>query len=125
MAAGNLDILVEQGATFSMRLVLSDSVGSGIDLTGWTFRGQIRSKYDSGTILASFTATIDPDQVTNPGAVDFEMADTVTEAITVLPATNYNKKNTPYAYDIEGEDPDGNVYRIVQGVANISPEVTR
>lgn len=124
MAAGSLDILVEQGATFAMRLVLSDSVGSPLDLTGWTFRGQIRSTYDAGTILASFSFVV-PNQITDPGAVDCSMADSVTETIPVTASTNYKKKDTFYPYDIEGEDTSGNVYRVVQGTATVSPEVTR
>lgn len=125
MAAGKLNINVEQGATFNMRLILRDDAGTLIDLTGWSFRGQLRATYDASTIAASFTATIPTQSGGDLGAVDLAISAANTALIPVGPAQNATRQPTQYAYDVEGVDTVSKVYRIVEGVASVSPEATR
>jgi hypothetical protein len=116
MSAAKKDIYIEQGASFSYKLTVSSS-SVPVDVTSWTFSGQVRRTYDASAILASFTFTI-LDQVTNTGEVLVELTDTVTSGI---PA---EKDITNYVYDIEAAV-SGKKYRLYQGKAVLSAEVTR
>lgn len=121
MAAGSLDITVEQGATYSLSLTFLDSDSAPVNVSTWEFRGQIRSAYDDSDIIAAFTFTAG----SASNIVVVSLTDTVTSAIPVDASSGPKKKNKKYAYDIEAEKPDGSVVRVVQGVASVSPEVTK
>lgn len=117
MSASKKEIYVEQGASFSYKMtVKSGNVAVDIS-TGWTFAGQIRRTFDATAILASFTFTI-LDQVSNTGEVLVEISDTITAGI---PAES---EITNYVYDIEATF-SGKKYRLWQGKATFSAEVTR
>lgn len=120
MAAANLDFLIEQGATFKRTITLKDSDGVALNITGWTFSGQIRKKYDSPNALATFTCT-------NIGSGQFtiELSHTATSAIPVTPASDGARSMTSYSYDIEALKNDSTKDRILQGKVNVSPEVTK
>jgi len=52
MAAGTLNIVIEQGATFQKKLTWADDIdfpasGNPIDITGYTARMQLREEKDS------------------------------------------------------------------------------
>lgn len=118
------DLLIEQGATFERTLTIKDSEGVAIDITGWTFRGQIRKTYSDTTVIESFNFTI-KDQITDKGKVLMYLTDSETEAIPVLPATGLSFTPTRYVYSVEAENDDNFVYRLLQGICIVSPEVTR
>lgn len=124
MSAGKLDLYVEQGTTFKREIVLS--VGSvtplPIDITDWIFSGQIRKNYSDATILATFAFTI-TDAI--EGQFLMELTNVETSAIPVTKAASAARKNTQYIYDVEATKPDGSVIRVLEGAANVSPEVTR
>lgn len=119
MPAGNLDIYIEQGTTFSQKLTIRNpgNPPTPIDLTAYTFEGQIRKRFNSSDILASFTITL-ADQVTNPGELTLSLTDTQTSDI---PA---DSKISNYAYDVEAAF-GGVKTRIISGVIFLSSEVTR
>jgi hypothetical protein len=121
MPAAKHRIVIEQGATFSMELTLKDADGAVIDLTGCAGRGQLRATPTATAKLADFDVTF-PTPAT--GQVLVEMAANVTKDISVE-ATNADREPTLCAYDIEIVYPSGRVDRIMEGVAAISPEVTR
>lgn len=123
MAAAELDIYIEQGSRFFRTYKFSIG-GVAVDLTGFTFRGQIRSTQNSATIIASFVFTI-LNQGTNPGEVTCSLSDTVTAAIAVPTSTTACRKSAKYIYDMEYVDTLGDVKRFFQGIAEVSPEVTR
>ena len=119
MAAAKLDLLIEQGSTFSYELTINNP-GTPlvpIDLTAWTFTGQVRKTFDAATVVATFTF-VKADQTTDPGKVVMSLTAVQTSAIPAL------KKLTDYVYDIEA------VYstttkRLLEGKATLSAEVTR
>lgn len=123
MAAAVYDISIEQGATFNLTATLKNSSNVVLDLTGWSFTGQIRSNYSSETVLATFDCTLN--SPATDGVVNITISDVDTAAIPVLDATSYNRKITRYVYDIEATKPDGTVVRLFQGEVDVSPEVTR
>jgi len=117
MAAGKLNLIIEQGTTYTKTLTFKDGAGVPLDITGWTFDGQIRRTYNSSDILASFTFVI-LNQVTNTGEVELSLTDTETMAI---PA-DYKVSN--YVYDIE-TTVGSVVTRVVEGNVSFSAEVTK
>jgi len=124
MAAANLDILIEQGATFSRTLTIEDSNGAPIDLTGWTFVGKIRALQEDSSAIGTFSFTI-LNQVTNKGQVTWSMSATNTLALPAVVTKSYQRVNYYSLYDINATHADGSVERILQGTCQISPEVSR
>ena len=114
MAAGKYDFKIEQGATFSRQVTWTDSTGTAINLTGYTVSGKVRKKYTDNTPLATFTCTI-----TNAAGGIFTFALTATQTAALV-STGVQEG----IYDIEASI-SGTVYRILEGVVTISPEVTR
>lgn len=125
MAAAKKDILIEQGATFKrvLRFKVKGS-NSYEDLTGEEFRGQVRSTATDNAIVATFTCTI-LDQVTNTGSVSIELTPIQTADIPVDENENYIKRSSKYVYDIERVFANGSIDRVLEGVATVTPQVTR
>ena len=111
------NVTIRQGATWIFAFRVRDD-GAVQDLAGWQARMQVRETHASATTLLSLTSspaagiTIDA----SLGKVTIEASATATAA---LPA--------PLAavYDIEIVSPAGKVDRVLEGVARITPEVTR
>lgn len=124
MAAGSYDILIEQGTTFSLVMTIKDSTGSVVDLTGYTFRGKVKKSLSDVAAVATFTCTkgSQSDPATK-GKVTITLTPAQTSAIPLTVSGVYHTL-TPMVYDIESETTGGEVTRWLQGVANISPEVT-
>ncbi len=117
MAAGKLDLYIEQGTTFKTKLTFKDANEVLIDISSWSFAGQIRRTYDATSILASFAFAIQ-NQITNTGEVIVSLTNTQTSGIPAEAAI------TNYAYDIEATI-SGEVRRMVEGKVKFSAEVTR
>lgn len=106
------DINIQQGATFAKTLTITDDADVAVDISTDTFRGQVRKKHTSTDIEATFTMTITDG--TN-GVVAWSLTDTQTAAM----------GNGRFVYDLEWVKADGNVVRLLEGVADTTPEVTR
>lgn len=121
MSAANFPINVKQGSTWAMSMTFTDSNGNPIDVSGWTFAGQIRAEYDSATILASMTFA--------GGSSSNIMVATISAAtsasIPVNASTDYHLTPTKYAYDIKATKQDLSEDPILQGTAIITPGVTK
>lgn len=123
MAAGKLDLTIEQGSTFSIRLTLKYANNVPIDLTGAVMVGQIREFPGSLALLATFTCTIVSPG--NSGIALIEMTDAVTASIPVTVEQYPARRSQVYCYDIQAQFLDGTVKRILEGAVNFSPEVTK
>ena len=114
MTAGIYDIVIEQGATFTLNATWKDSAGAPVNLTGYSARMQVRPSYESEEILASL---VSPTNIVLGGALGTIVA--------TIPATDTQKLNIQEGvYDLELEI-GGVVTRLLQGKATISWEVTR
>ena len=116
MSAGELDLLIEQGATFQKKLIWQDADGNPIDITNYTGRMQVRESKDATVILVELTTV--NGRITIGGAngeIDLEIDATTTAALTFSSAV----------YDLELEDTGGIVTRLVEGKVKLSFEVTR
>jgi hypothetical protein len=118
------EINIKQGATFRLMLTITDSNSQPIDLTSHVFRGQIRRLPQDTATEAVFSFVI-ADQVTNTGEVMAEISAADTAAINCVDSTRPERRITTFCYDIESDDGSGIVNRWLEGVANISPEVTK
>lgn len=107
MAAGQLDITIEQGATYAQTYTVTDD---GFTWDGWTARSQIRSApADQGSVLLDLTPYL-----TVTGA-DIQL---------VVPADVTQTLTRNGVWDLEMVNGD-TVARILQGRVAVSLEVTR
>jgi len=106
------DIQIDQGSTFSKTLTLKDDSNAVINITNDTFRGQVRKHASSSDIQATFTFTI----TDGPnGAVTWSLTDTQTSAMS----------SGKLLYDVEWVQSSGTVTRILDGIADVTQEITR
>ena len=114
MPPGKTDLSIYQGDDYLLHASFTAG-GVPLDLTGHSFRAQIRpttADDDAGAAaLAEFEVT-----VTDPagGELDLELAHTVT--------TDLSGKAH---WDLEGTDPAGKVTTYLAGVVVVTDEVTR
>lgn len=106
---------IEKGATFRKTFVWRDSDGELVDLTGFTARMQIRRSVTSSTAEVSLTSSSGIVLGTTNGQAQVTISATVTAAL----------EFTSGVYDLEFEDADGFVTRLVEGSVQVKPEVTR
>ena len=112
MAAGNYDIVIDQGSDFSIELVVAQN-GSPVNLSSHTASAQLRPTPTSSTLTATFTCT-----VTN--ATEGKLTMSLGYALT------RNIASGKYYYDLELFNSSANsITRLIQGVARVTAEVTR
>jgi glycine cleavage system H lipoate-binding protein len=109
--AAKVNITIDQGSTFSTYLVLTDSSGTVLDLTGYSVYSQIRKWYTSST------ATVFDIAIAN--------ATTGTILLSLTANTTANLAAGKYVYDVESHDTANQVARIIEGSITVTPEVTR
>lgn len=114
MAAGNLAILIEQGATFKKLLNYTNIDGTPIDLTDVDeVRAQMRLGNASSSTMIAFTCSVQGDP-TN-GQILWTMPASTTSTATA----------GAWVYDLEVAFNSGEVRRLLQGNVTVSAEVTR
>jgi ribosomal protein L1 len=112
MAAGTYDIVVDQGSDFSIEIAISQN-DSAVALATHAARAQLRPSPTSGTKTADFTCAITN---VSEGKLTMSLSNSQTAAIAA----------GKYYYDIELVNTSTSVVtRLLQGVARVTPEVTR
>jgi hypothetical protein len=112
MPAAYTNLYLEKGATYSTTITLDDVYGDSYNLIGYTANSQFRKSYYSSNATAVFTTTID----TSNGAIGLSLTAAVTANI--APGR--------YVYDtIIRKTSTGEVTRILEGIVDVSPSVTR
>ena len=112
MAAGLLNILIEQGTTFERTLTVESVPGTPLNLTGYTFAGRMKRNFTDANAAATFSFTI-----TNAAAGEVKWALTAeqTDALTAQ----------VHRYDIQMTAPStGAVTRLLEGEAWVSASAT-
>ena len=112
MAAAYQEIFLEQGTTFTTNITLDDVDGVPFDLTDVTAKSQIRKSYYSANTTAEFTVTI-----TTPtsGVI----------LLTLGAPTTANIAAGRYVYDVAIKDTANTVTRVLEGIVNVIPQVTK
>lgn len=126
MAAGNYDILIEQGSTFSITLTLKDESYNSLSLVDMTFRGHVKNSFSDVSPVLQFSFTVaDQTVLETIGQVEVYLTATQTAALSA-PASGIVRTLTSRVYDIESlNNTSGVVVRWLQGIVSISPEVTK
>lgn len=116
MPAGNLDLLIEQGATFVKDLVWKAGTPSvGVDLTGCTGLLQVRARRSDEDVILELST--ENDRITfGPalGAIHLEVTDEDTALLT-----------KGGVYDLLITDSSGATIRLLEGALRVSPGATR
>lgn len=110
--AAKANIVIDQGADFSTTVTVTDDAGAAVDLTGYTASGQIRKHYTSNTAY-DFTTSFGTPRST--GTITIALSRAVTATI----------EAGRYVYDVEITSAANTRSRLVEGIATITPEVTR
>lgn len=110
--AVKVNLSIDQGSTFATTFNLTnEETGEILDLSTYSAAGQIRKHYSSSNAV-SFVCTVN----TSTGILTASLTANTTKAMTA----------GRYVYDIElTESVSGAVSRVVEGIATITPEVTR
>lgn len=115
--AAYLDIPIEQGATWTLDISVTDDNGDAIDLTGYTARMSIRRDADDSTALIELTTANGRISIAAlTGIVTLVLTAAETAAITTW---------TRGVYDLELVSAIGTVTRLIQGAVTVLAEVTR
>ena len=116
MPAGSYSFYAEQGATLERVITYTDSAEAIINLTGYTARLQVRATYDSSSTILSLTSAAGITLGGAAGTIAITASATTTAALTA-----------PFSgvYDLELVSGGGEVTRLLEGTATVSPEVSR
>ena len=114
--AGEYDLEILQGETYSKQFIWKDSAGANGNLTGYTARMQVRQSKASDTVLLELTTANGRIALGgSAGTIDLSLNATTTAAITW-------KRGV---YDLELVASNGVVKRLLEGEVTVSKEVTR
>jgi len=110
--ASYANLFVDQGSDFSTNLIVEDSNRDPLDLTNLTLTGQVRRTHQSETAFDFILEKAD-----STGGEILIQLDNVTTA---------SMRRGRYVYDIFGSDDiTGNDFKIIEGILEIVPRVTR
>lgn len=112
MPAGYSELFMEQGADFNTSITLDDVSGEAFNLVSYTASSQMRKSYFSSNAAATFTVSTGDDP--SLGIVTLS-----------LPAANTaNIAYGRYVYDVYITNNQNRV-RVLEGIINVSPQVTK
>jgi hypothetical protein len=115
MSAGIFHLKIEQGADFEESFQFLDDAEEPLDFTDCTARMQIRETLSDAESLLSLTTE-------NGRLIVDEPSGTITMQLT---ATTTASLASGGVYDLEAVFPDGEVQRLLKGLAALDKEVTR
>lgn len=107
--ATKANLVIDQGATFSADLSLTDDNGDVMNLNGYTANSQMRKWYTSSN-STSFVTAINV------------ATGTITLSLTANQTANLVAGR--YVYDVEVTE-SGVVSRVVEGIVTVTPNATR
>jgi len=113
--SNKLDLEVKQGETFFRLLNIKDEFGAPIDLTGFTFFGQIRTS-PLAALFLDFSFNV-LDQVNKKGMVEMTIPSNASVKKKISVKSNL-------VYDVE-MNTGSEVRRILQGAIIFDPEITK
>ena len=105
------NIFIDQGATFTTTVTVTDSSGSAVSLSGYSVAAQIRKTFLSASATA-FTASISN---ASSGEITISLTPTQTAAL----------EAGRFVYDVVITASGGTKTRVVEGQVTVNPSVTR
>ncbi|QDP56493.1 MAG: putative L-shaped tail fiber protein [Prokaryotic dsDNA virus sp.] len=119
MAAGVYNFELEQGADHIFRITYTDGVGTPIDITGYTAVGTIKLKLSDSSVWATMNVVVE-----NGPAGIFFISIPASETTGKMLKSSKHDDYVEAVYDIKITDTSGNQHRLLNGIVNISPEVS-
>lgn len=113
MPAAKLNITIEQGATFSKRLVWRDKNKRPINMNGYTAKMQIRTSVTSAEVLFELSTANERITLMAGGVIQLDIAASDTDSI------------KGGVYDLKLYAPTGQEIRLIEGKVTVSPGVTK
>lgn len=113
MPAGYSELFLEQGASFNTSIVLDDVAGESFNLVGYTASSQMRKSYYSSNAAATFTVSTGNDP---------------SQGIITMSLTSANTANIypgRYVYDVYVTGSTNERVRVLEGIVNVTPQVTK
>ena len=107
--ATKANLVIDQGATFSTDLTLTDENGDALNLNGYSSNSQLRKWYTSSNSVAFSTAVN-----TDSGVITLSLTSDQTANISA----------GRYVYDVEISN-GTTISRVVEGIITVTPNVTR
>ena len=107
--ATKANLVIDQGATFSTDLTLTDENGDALNLNGYSSNSQLRKWYTSSNSVAFSTAVN-----TDSGVITLSLTSDQTANIAA----------GRYVYDVEISN-GTTISRVVEGIITVTPNVTR
>ena len=105
------NLTVDQGSSFESTIDITDNENNPVNLTGYTFMGQIRKTYASTTSVSFTITSISP----TSGSINLVLSAEQTSGI----------KAGRYLYDVEIISSTNIVTRVIEGQIEVTPRVTR
>ena len=106
------NLRIDQGASFSSDVTVTNSDGDVVDLTGYTTTAKMAKSYGASSSV-TITAAVASDATT--GVIELTLTDTQTAALDA-PAR--------YVYDVYiTKTADSTVTRVIEGVITVNPKV--
>ena len=105
------NIFIDQGATFTTTVTVTDANGDAVALSGYSVAAQIRKSHLSSTSTA-FTASISN---ASAGEITISLTDSQTTSL----------EAGRYVYDVLITASGGAKTRVVEGQVTVNPSVTR
>ena len=105
------NIFIDQGATFTTTVTVSDANGDAVNLSGYSVAAQIRKTFLSSSATA-FTASISN---ASAGEITISLTDSQTTSL----------EAGRYVYDVLITASGGTKTRVVEGQVTVNPSVTR
>ena len=105
------NIFIDQGATFTTTVTVTDANGDAVNLSGYSVAAQIRKTFLSSSATA-FTATISN---ASSGEITISLSPTQTAAL----------EAGRFVYDVVITASGGTKTRVVEGQVTVNPSVTR
>ena len=117
MAAGNYDLIIEQGATWSFTVQYQTADATNISLSGYAIRMQARQAYTANSTILDLSTTNGNITITSAANGTFTLQQTAAQTANLTPGL--------YIYDLEIVKPDTTVDRLIEGDLIVKAEVTR
>lgn len=105
------NLTVDQGSSFESTIDITDTENNPVNLTGYTFIGQIRKTYASTTFVSFTITSVNP----TSGSIKLVLSAEQTSEI----------KAGRYLYDVEIISSTNTVTRVIEGQIEVTPRVTR
>ena len=113
MPAAKLNLTIEQGATFSKRLVWRDKNKRPVNTTGYAAKMQIRASATSAEVLFELSTTNNRIVLQAGGVIQLDISANDTDSI------------KSGVYDLKLYAPNGQEIRLIEGKVTVSPGVTK